>query len=206
MNFFKKFKWVFIGIFFVSILIISFLFTKRNSLVPGQNTSQPSENNSSNSSAPRDLPISFNQINPGVSTKELVIKDLGQPINSALVNGLTEDFYKNPNSLNRKHVIISNAAGVVVFVREVITSNDTKSVKSITDIYGKPPVVLYGPDQEAGIFLYSYPDRGVAMLANMEVKDPVLFEIWYFQPTDSDSFLKLWAIEYKTIPTSEDQF
>jgi len=84
----------------------------------------------------------------------------------------------------------------VVFIREIITAKDKKTTEDITSQYGNAPYTLYGPASVNGFNLYVYLDKGIAYIGH--VKEPILLEIWYFQPTTIEDFQVKWAKGYST--------
>lgn len=80
------------------------------------------------------------------------------------------------------------------FFKEIITSSENKTPRDLINVYGDTQNILYGNDAINGIFLYVYPDKGIAYLGNKSSN--TLFEIWYFEPTTMDTFITNWASGY----------
>ena len=147
----------------------------------------------SNNKAPTPTPrnstqANYNSIVPGVSTKEEAIKKLGKPLNTDpnLLN------FKS-SSTNRNNQVVINQDKVSL-IKEVVTLKDTKTVADITNVYGVAQKVLYGPDADAGFYLFVYPSNGIAYLGHPE--SGLLLEIRYFPPTDLSSFEENYAKGY----------
>lgn len=136
---------------------------------------------------------SFKSLIPGQSTKSDAIEKLGEPLNDKEPGSL--DFEsKNPNLPHR----VATENEKITFIKEIITAEDGKTSIDITALYGEAPYVLYGLDSIHGFNLYIYPDKGIAYLGH--VKEPILLEVWYFQPTTFEEFRDKWAPGYYDTP------
>lgn len=82
----------------------------------------------------------------------------------------------------------------VVFIKEIVTTKDGKTADDITSQYGTAPHFLYGPASVNGFNLYVYPDKGIAYVGH--VAEPVILEVWYFQPISLEEFQRRWAPNY----------
>lgn len=145
---------------------------------------------------PTGLPTSgasYKSLTPGVSSKEDAIKLLGTPLNSSTSDTL--DFKSNnPNLPNQ----VDTSNDKVSLIKEIVTVSDKKTTTDITGQYGIAPSVLYGPDSVNGFNLYVYPDKGIAYIGH--IKEPIVLEIWYFQPTTLENFISKWAPNYSETP------
>jgi len=126
----------------------------------------------------------YKSIKLGVSSRQDVIKSLGDPLSISQKNAGEVLEYKssNPNFNNEVEIVNEKAS----FIREVITSADNKIISTITDVYGEAPYSLYGLASGAGFKLYIYPDRGVAYIGHAASGN--LLEIWYFTPMSYGDF------------------
>lgn len=84
--------------------------------------------------------------------------------------------------------------GNAAFVREIYTVQEGKKGAGIKKLIGEPEIKLYGPESDFGLYLYAYPTKGVAYIAN-EHTDTVT-EVWYFPPTTISGLLSTWAKDY----------
>jgi hypothetical protein len=134
----------------------------------------------------------FKSIIPGYSSKQDTIAELGKPLNDEESDLLS---FKS-NNPNLSHQVVT-AEDKVTFIKEIVSPNDNKTTEEITSQYGEAPYVLYGPDSVNGFNLYIYPDKGIAYLGH--IKEPILLEVWYFQPTSFEDFKQRWATNYSTI-------
>lgn len=160
----------------VAILIVAFITFR----------SKPN-NQDQNDSVPKGA--SFKSLVPGDSTKSDTIERLGDPLNNKESNSL--DFKsRNPNLPHQ--VLTENEK--ITFIKEIITAEDGKTSTYITNFYGEAPYVLYGLESIHGFNLYIYPDKGIAYIGH--VKEPILLEVWYFQPTTQEDFRDKWAPNY----------
>lgn len=130
---------------------------------------------------------------PGKTGRDEVVKNLGIPIDEKRVdNNLISDF--SSSSPTRNHEVIFNDQKIGQFFKEIVTAKDSKKASDLVQIYGQPQSILFGEDAVNGIYLYVYPTKGVAFLANKN--SDTLFEIWHFEPTTLDNLIKNWAPTY----------
>lgn len=139
--------------------------------------------------------LGFFGIKPGETKKSDVVAKLGQPVSETKRTNTTIDEFKSA-SLNRTHEIIFDTSNIVRISKQVITAGDRTTVSDIVKVYGESKNILYGDDSVNGVNLYVYPDKGIAMLANLNSN--TLFEVWYFTPTTMDQFTANFAIGYST--------
>lgn len=130
----------------------------------------------------------YKSITPGLSTTKDVTELLGNPVKSE--ENLSEYTSQSPNRNNK----ISFENNTVSIVKEIITYKDNKRTTDVIEIYGVAEKILYGPDAEAGFFLFVYPSNGLAYIGNPMGK--TLLEIWYFPPMDINDFKTKYASEY----------
>lgn len=134
---------------------------------------------------------SFRSLVPSLSSKKEAVETLGTPLNN--IESDTLSFKSNNPNLPHQVVVPDET---VLFIKEVVSLADKKTTEDITGVYGETPYILFGPDSVNGFNLYVYPDKGLAYLGHVE--EPVLLEIWYFQPTTIEDFQVRWAKGYST--------
>lgn len=180
---FIKNKKIFVSIviiIIVGLLSVLYLIGKRNinqnKNIPDNIALSPAQN--------------WNKITPGKSTKEDVIKEFGDPISS------TEDLltYKSSSPARDNQITIQN--NQVDLIKQMITSADKISTKSLTQKYGISSDMLYGPESPNGINLFVYANKGVAYLGNPLTEDVI--EVWYFPPTILKDFKSKYAQGYSS--------
>jgi len=130
----------------------------------------------------------YKSIVPGISTSKDLSELLGNPVKSE--GNISEYTSLSPNRNNK----VSLENDTVSLVKEIVTYKDNKRTTDIIDVYGVSEKILYGPDAEAGFFLFIYPSNGLAYIGNPIGK--TLLEIWYFPPTDITTFKGKYASEY----------
>ena len=92
----------------------------------------------------------------------------------------------------------------VTFIRERIFPPANVSLKSLTSALKEPAVKLYGPDHQSGVYLFAYPQEGVAYLANF-FRDTV-YQVWRFPGTTMVGFLSLpQTTGYGAAPTGQPE-
>jgi hypothetical protein len=134
----------------------------------------------------------YKNLKLGISTKDDVIKNIGEPLYiNRRVNQEILNYESNNPNFNNEILVKDNK---VTFIREVVTQEDQKTISSITNKYGRPEKVLYGPRSGVGFYLYVYPEKGIAYIGHD--KSGILLEIWYFVPTTYESFIINYARDY----------
>ena len=131
----------------------------------------------------------WNSIKIGESDKQSVYDSLGRPISSS---GKIESF--ESESPTTPHQVIFDESNKTEFIRQVVTLEEEVTFSSIVEQYGDMPIRLYGPEASFEIYLYTNPASGVAVLGNKD--DNTVMEVWYFKPTDLQTFLSTWAQDY----------
>jgi hypothetical protein len=135
----------------------------------------------------------FGVITPGVSTIDQVNNSLGKPINTKTENNSVISDYKS-KSVNRFHqVTLTN--GTVSLIKEIVTLDENIKSDYMTKQYGDSIYILYPKSNYQYFDLHVYPSNGIAYLGHT---DGTVSEIWYFQPTTIDDFLKTWGNDYST--------
>lgn len=132
----------------------------------------------------------WSEILPGKSTKEDVVKKLGEPI-STTENSL---LYKSTSATRNNQITLN--ANQVELVKQMVTPQDKITTQTLIQKYGIGTNVLYGPDSPNGINLFVYVNRGFAYLGN-PITESVI-EIWYYPPTTLENFNNKYAQEYSS--------
>lgn len=179
LNFIKKEKLPILGIV-VAIAIFSLAILAKNNVARQRQLASPT-------ASPTPTPFSTGI---GGDIDKLADK-LGKPINGEKpTDGIAE--YKSGNlSLNNQVIY---RGGHAEFYRQIILVSEKRTGKGIQGQIGKPEAVLNGPSSEFGYYLYAYPSKGTAYVANAGTDN--VTEVWYFPPTDLPTFLSNWAHEY----------
>lgn len=157
-------------------------------------SSKIKNNSSVTSNVPTSLSFSnqidYQKIIPGVSLKKDVVSLLGDPLNE---EGNTIEYKSSSPNFNHQ---ITFDQEKVSFVKEIVTlkEKDSKKGQDVIKAYGEPKAMLYGPDAEAGFFLFVYPEDGVAYIGHPE--SGLLLEIWHFPSTNLESFINKYAQDY----------
>lgn len=174
---------------FVSIISIIFIFIKINS----------NKKNTDNIKPPLNIfneVAMFKEIVPGNTYKEEDInKMLGIPVSSTLSGEVKINNYSSSNEYRTNDVEFIN--GAVDFIKEVVNLDDTRTAEDIRKVYGVTEYVLYENVSDSYFNLYIYPKNGIAYLGH---NDGTVLEIWYFKPTDINTFKSKWASNYSDKP------
>lgn len=183
--FFQKYFWVSILIIVVAAVIGDVYLTRPNQKPLATPT-------------PVAQTASFKSVVPGISLEADLNKVLGTPVKTTISGSKKTDEYKSSSELRLHSATIEG--GRVIFIKEVVSAHDTAIAKSITDVYGNAPNVLYSKFPNSTFNLFAYPSNGIAYLGHT---DGTLLEIWYFQPTTLNNLLKTWATDYSLAPSTE---
>lgn len=178
----KIFNKKFLYLFLISLSLIATIFiiskTYKNSLVSRKPPASPPSNGQA----------AYQKIVPGVSSKSDVISLLGEPLTG---EGNTIEYKSSSPNFNHQITLDQEK---VSFVKEIITLKEKKNSKDIANVYGVPKKMLFGPDAEAGFYLFVYPENGIAYVGHPE--SGLLLEIWYFPPTNMESFISKYTQGY----------
>lgn len=178
----QKTKYLLVGLLLLSVISVVFVFSSTKPKTDNNATPQPSNIKT----------IDWSKLTPGESTTKDVTDMLGNPVRQ-------KDnvyFFESSTSVANNEAIIEN--GTAQFFKEIVTLSDKKTVDLITSKYGLAPNTLYGSNSINGFNLYVYPNIGVAYLGNSITQD--LLEIWYFKPTDIETFTQEWGDGYSITP------
>jgi hypothetical protein len=137
---------------------------------------------------------SWNSITPGISSKENIKNQLGEPIKESKGDFETLLTYQSSSATRSHKIYLENQK--TIMTKEIVTKTDNKKVGNITEEYGEPPRVLYGSESINGYNLYIYPEEGIAFIGN--TKSGTLLEIWYFIPSTFSNFKSKWAVGYSS--------
>ena len=186
-NFIKNKKILLLA--FVSLFSMIFIFVKTNSIKKNIDIIKPQINNSNEVATYKDIV-------PGNNYKEEDInKMLGTPVSSTLSGEVKINSYPSSNEYRANDIELKN--GEVDFIKEVINPDDTRTSEDIRKIYGVSEYVLYENTSDSFFNIYVYPKNGIAYLGH---NDGTLLEIWYFKPTDINTFKLKWASNYSDKP------
>lgn len=136
---------------------------------------------------PTPLPrVLWGGILPGIPFGDLVSK-MGPPQKTNATEGQVSMFYPGVDKNWDTEVVIRN--DVISFIREHIFPPQNTSLSSRLQQFDVSPVRLYGKISESSMFLFVFPDRGVAFIASE--KNDTVHEAWYFQPAPLGQLLLL---------------
>ena len=142
-------------------------------------------------------------LTPGSSSRSDVLDQNGTPLSENRSGDTSILEYKsqsNPN-FNNEFQLRSNQ---LVFVKQHVTVQDNISISDIVKKYGNYQNVLYGSKSQNGFDLYIYPDKGIAYVGHQQAG--IVLEIWYFQPTNLQTFMSTFAKDYSATSNHADRF
>ncbi|MFZ3301474.1 MAG: hypothetical protein WA152_02025 [Microgenomates group bacterium] len=103
--------------------------------------------------------------------------------------------YPSSNIYRNNQIEVSN--NKIGFIREIVNQEDNKTDNDIKNVYGNPSNILYPKTSDSSFNLYIYTDNGIAYLGHV---DGTILEIWYFEPTDIETFMSKYAQSYQETP------
>lgn len=112
-------------------------------------------------------------------------------------NGSTVVSYQSSSQYWTNDVVVKN--NTVDFIHERLFPPDNTSFIDKAKNLKSAPALLYGEESQSEIYLFVYASEGIALLTNKD-KD-VLFEAWYFPPTNITEVLK--RPEFQSYSTTE---
>lgn len=179
---FKKIK---ILIFFIGVISLVFLFFL---IVKNNNNKQINE------------PIKQVQINEiKIGTpKEEIDSLFGKEISSTTSADLLLNEYKSKNIYRPHKIYFENNISVLI-VEEITDKSVTTDDMRLK--YGVASNILYEKLEHSTFNLFVYTNKGVAYKGHES--GGLVLEIWYFKPTDLDTFINKFANEYQIEPYIE---
>ncbi|MFV1917094.1 MAG: hypothetical protein ACC618_01220 [Patescibacteria group bacterium] len=191
-SYLKKYK-------IVSIIIVSIVFVTIYFVMTSQQ-----EEKGSTVDAPTEFGegVGYNSITPGKSTEAVVTEQLGEPLSINRMGSKKMLEYKSSSPSRMHQIILENSQ--VLFIKEIVSTNDNLEAQDLVQKYGNPTSKLYNiADPDSSFSLYVYGDKGLAYLGH---EDGTLLEVWYFPPTTLGEFINQWGQDYSTekpIPVSD---
>ena len=132
-------------------------------------------------------------------TKEEIEKQIGKSINSVQKAEITISNYKSDN-IYRPHQIYFDKNNNSELIIKEITDNSMTTDKMREDS-GLATNILYEKKEHSSFNLYVYLNKGIAYRGH--ANGGLVLEIWYFKPTDIDSFIEKYAQNYQKTPFTE---
>jgi hypothetical protein len=126
-----------------------------------------------------------------------IVSKLGTPVNKSDSSDKEGQYEYKSSSATRNNEVIYQS-NVPLFYKEVVTKADNKTAQSIKGKYGNAEIRLYGPESNIGFHMYVYPAKGIAYIGSMY--DDTITEVWYFAPTNLETFMNTWAKDYSITP------
>lgn len=140
----------------------------------------------------------FNSLLPGKSTNKEVKKVLGDPLEINDTESILFYVYESTNPNINHEIELNKNDNKIKLIREIVSPIDNKNTEEIITKYGKTNLIYYDKTQTGysipGSFLYIYPNNGLAYVGHPG--STVMVEVWYFEPTDIDTFLETYAKDY----------
>ncbi len=179
-------KIIFIGLIFLGVAIAAFFYTRIVRQPPLLPTQQAIN--------------SWSGVTPGQTSSDDLYRQLGAPI-SSIESALGKTFsYPSNNKYWTNDIDVKENR--VTFIKERIFAPNETSLKKYIGNIGGDWIQLYGPESlSSGIYLFSYPNKGIALYGSQE--QDIIYETWRFPPMTIQLFLALpQAQGYSLTPQS----
>lgn len=149
-------------------------------------------NSTSSQNTPKYQIVKYSNLTLGISTRNDVIKEIGQPQKEYDEGQFKYLEYEtsNPNFND----IFKFKSGSLTYIKKIIPLNDNTTFSEMVEKHGIAEAILYGPGSSIGLYLYSYPTQGIAFLGHQV--SGLLTEIWYFEPTNYEFFRQNYTDGY----------
>lgn len=141
--------------------------------------------------------IEIDKVNIGTN-KEEVEKQIGKEITSTSSGDLLISDYKSKN-IYRPHQIYYKDNKAVLIIEKVVDKSVTTD--KMVEKYGTPTDVLHEKLENSTFNLFVHLDKGVAYTGHEN--GGLVLEIWYFEPTNIETFIKDNAQNYQRTPYTE---
>lgn len=121
---------------------------------------------------------------PGQSTAADVTRKLGTPLSSQAQDNTKTLTYPSTNKYRNHTVVTSN--NTLELVKEEVIGNERGFLQDYIRKYGKPDFEGYGPYALGDFKIYIFLKEGLGVVASPN--DGTILQLWYFQPTDLQTF------------------
>lgn len=138
--------------------------------------------------------ININELDVGTNRKD-VEKLIGNEITSTASGDLLISDYKSKN-IYRPHKIYYEEDSVVL-IKEEITDSSINT-EDMRKKYGIATNILFEKLEHSSFNLFVYIDKGIAYKGHKN--GGLVLEIWYFKPTDINTFVSKYAQNYQKEP------
>lgn len=130
----------------------------------------------------------WEQLSPGMSTKDEVISALGEPqaVEMSEEGEILE--YPTQNEAMSNYVVVKD--GVVQYTSMIVPADERESLAEAIQKYGEPGKVTYSHFMH-GAKTYVYATQGVTLIVNEGAG--VVYEKQYYPPMSLDEYMRTWG-------------
>lgn len=131
--------------------------------------------------------LTHQNIRPGITQETELAQILGTPLKQ--IDQPNQKKLEFPSSYpNLPHQVVTKDAVVKLFIY-IVPSSPNLKLTSYTSSLGTPEFTRFIPGYSQDYALHLFLSKGLAFLVHNDTQN--INEIWYFQPTDLDSFTQL---------------
>jgi hypothetical protein len=140
---------------------------------------------------------SFSEVIPG-KTDIQALRNIGDIVDQKTDGDKTTYELKSEYQAYNHEAVVDKNNKIIFFKELTPVSGDGELFDE--DKYGKEDLLLYSKEHSTGILAHVYLTKGKVFFVRINTKRIV--EIWSFEPTDQETFLKSWGT---TLTTEGDQ-
>lgn len=173
---YKKFIWI-----FLSVLAILFVIaTAVQQFIPIEEP--PIQENT------------WQGLTPGFKLTPKLLETLGAPVKvESLPAEKQKVSYTSEHFAAYYNEVIVTKDGIVEFIAVPTKYEETHTVSNYITLYGQPDIELYASHISTNSKAHVFLNEGIAVISKST--SSIVTEIWYFQPTDRETFLNTWGEE-----------
>lgn len=144
-------------------------------------------------------------LTPGYTITPKLSAELGEPV--AVKNLPAEKqqvSYKSEHFKAYTNDVIVNKDGVVEYIEVHQAYDPEHTFADYISLYGEPDLELYATEISTSSKAYIYLEEGVVVIAHDTSN--IVERIWYFEPTDRETFMLTWGRELSTQSSHPEAF
>ena len=144
-------------------------------------------------------------LTPGFAITQNLAEQLGTPVSvENLPAEKKQVSYKAQDFKAYYNEVVVDKDGTVEFIKTPIAYSDENTLTQYTTLYGEPDFSLYASHISDSLRAHVFLDEGLTVIANETTL--VIEELWYFQPTDKETFMLQWGSQLSEYPSGPEAF
>lgn len=173
---YKKFVWIFLGILAVLLVIAATV----QQFIPIEEP--PVQENT------------WQGLTPGFKLTPKLSETLGSPVKVKNLPAEKQQLsYKSEHFAAYYNEVYVDKEGVVEFIVVPSKYEETNTISNYITLYGQPDIELFAPHISTNSKAHVFLDEGIVVITKST--SLIVTEVWYFEPTDRETFLSTWGEE-----------